>query len=82
MFLGNTWTLFFVIWFITFDAHEMHVALMKVLKTSSANRKCSVCLSDFLYMGSVKKEESQSVFFCMGRLLFLFPLLMVRVRPD
>ena len=57
-------------------------ALMKVLKRSSANRKYSVCLSDFLYMGSVKKEESQSVFFCMGRLLFLLALLMVRVRPD
>ena len=31
-------------------------------------------------MGSVKKEERQSVFFCMGRLLFLLALLMVRVR--
>ena len=37
-------------------------------------------MSDFLYMGSVKKEERQSVFFCMGRLLFLLALLMVRVR--
>ena len=45
----------------------MHVAFISVqepdesFKISLANRRCSVCWSDFLYMGSVKKEESQSV---------------------
>ena len=57
-------------------------SLMKVLKPSLAKRRCSVCSSDFLYMGSVKKKERQSVFFCTGRLLFPLALLMVRVRPD
>ena len=50
VFLGNTWTLFFVMWFGTFNTHEMHVAFISVQEPDEsfkniscrANRRCSV----------------------------------------